>query len=314
MPAAVNRRTSAAAWGVSLLAHSLLVGGLLWQGLGRGAPQAGEASSREVGVVLRQSDEPPAPFDSPAPQPTETERDALATTEAASLADEPTPPSPFSGLLDDLLAEPTPGAGAAPKASESSAAAAPSGGGRPKLPIGQAQVPFFGVEGVGSRFVYTLDRSISMRGGPLRTAKAELLASLGALGPTHQFQIVFFSTRVDRFDLSGQNRLAWGDAQSKRRAEQYVRAVTADGGTERHSALLAALRYGPDVVFFLTDDDLPMAREEIEEVVERASGGTTIHAIEFGDGPDHGRDNFLRELAERTGGQRKYVDTSRMAE
>ncbi|MEQ8847112.1 hypothetical protein [Botrimarina sp.] len=304
-----DRRASLAAWGASLAAHSLLVGGVLWSGLGAGAPQAGDEPTREVGIVVRQSDQPPAPFETPAEAPTDTQSPADSSAQEQLLADIQAAPSPFSGLLEELLAEPTPGPGAAAAAASSQAAA--GGGGRPTLPIGEARVPFFGVEGVGTRFVYALDRSISMRGGPLRTAKAELLASLAGLGPTHQFQIVFFSTRVDVFDLSGRNRLAWGDSQSKRRAEQYVQSVTAEGGTERHSALLAALRYGPDVVFFLTDDDLPMARNEIEEVVGKARG-TTIHAIEFGGGPDHGRDNFLRELAERTGGQRRYVDTSRL--
>ncbi len=88
--------------------------------------------------------------------------------------------------------------------------------------------------------------------------------------------------------------------------------MTAQGGTERKLALDTALRQRPDVIFFLTDDDSPMTRGEMAEVLADAVGAVTIHAVEFGKGPDHGRRNFLVELAERTGGSRCYVDTTRL--
>lgn len=314
MPATTDRRTSAAAWGASLAVHSLLTAGALWSG-SRGGLDAGggDTPEREVGIVLRPSSQPPAPFDSESV--TESEAVELVATEPTETpSDTPLPPSPFSTLLTQLMEEQPPGRGP-PSSDGGSAAPAPpppGGGGRPKLPIGQAKVRFYGVEGVGTRFVFALDHSDSMRLGRLRSAKAELIESLGAIGPSHQFHILFFNTRVAPIDLAGRGRVAFGTEENKRLAARRVRSVSANGGTDRKAALDYALRFRPDVVFFLTDDDTPMTAGEMAEILGRAVGAVTIHTVEFGQGPDHGRNNLLTELATRTGGERCYVDTTRL--
>lgn len=314
MSSTLNRRTSAVAWGASLAVHSLLTAGVLWYGSRGGMDTGGgDSPEREVGIVLRQSSQPPAPFDSES----ETESDAvelIETEPSKSTSEGPLPPSPFSDLVAQLMEERVSGRGP-PSSDGGSAAPAqppPGGGARPKLPIGQAKVRFYGVEGVGSRFVFALDRSISMRGGRLRSAKAELIQSLETLGPSHQFHILFFNTRVAPIDLAGRGRIAFGTEENKRLAARRVRGVSADGGTVRKTALDYALRFGPDVIFFLTDDDTPMSPGEMGEILGQAIGATTIHTVEFGQGPDHGRQNFLTELAAGTGGERCYVDTSRL--
>jgi hypothetical protein len=312
-------RTRTFAWATSLAVHSLLTAGAFWAGTQGGTEAGGESESREIGIVLRESSLPPSPFESEsfsdADTPTPVEMTAIETapTENASLA-----PSPFSDLLEQLVEPKDPGAG--PKASAggpSASAAAPPAGGGTKLPIGKARVEFLGVEGVGSRFVYVLDRSTSMgsnRGAPLRAVKAHLISSLEAIGPAQQFHILFFNTRVSSLDLTGgQRRIAYGTDENKTRAANFVLSVTPDGGTERKTALEEALDFRPDVIFFLTDDETPMTPSQLAEIIEDASGGVTIHTIEFGDGPDHGRRNFLVELAEQTGGQHSYVDTSMLS-
>lgn len=311
--AASNRRPRLLAWGTSLAVHSFLTATVAWYGSQRGTEAGGEAPTREIGVVLRDTSQPPAPFESDSNSDTELPSETLpaetAPTETVALS-----PSPFSNLLEQL-ATPKP-TGAGPSANSGGGSPTqppPAGGGRPKLPIGKARVNFLGVEGVGSRFVYVLDRSTSMQGGPLRAVKAQLIASLEAIGPPQQFHILFFNTRVAAFDLTGGGRrIAYGTVENKRRAERFVLGVTADGGTERKSALEAALRFRPDVIFFLTDDDTPMTPAQLAEVIGDAQGAVAIHTIEFGKGPDHGRRNFLLDLAEQTGGQRAYVDTSRL--
>lgn len=311
MPYPPDRRTSAVAWGASLAVHSLLTASALWYGSRGGTEAGGDAPQREVGIVLRQSSQPPVPFDSESV----TESEAVELLEAVPTetpVEMTLPPSPFSDLLAELIEEKPPGQGPASSDGGSAAPAQPppGGGGRPKLPIGQAKVRFYGVEGVGSRFVFALDRSTSMRRGRLRSAKAELIESLQALGPSHQFHILFFNMRVAPIDLGGRGRVAFGTDENKRLAARRVRAVTADGGTERKAALDYALRFRPDVIFFLTDDDTPMTTGEMAEILGDAIGAVTIHTVEFGQGPDHGRKNFLTELATRTGGERCYVDTS----
>lgn len=309
-------RTRTLAWATSLAVHSLLTAGAFWAGTQGGTEAGGDSESREIGIVLRESSLPPSPFeseslsDADALTPVEVTAIETAQAEKASLA-----PSPFSDLLEQLVEPKDPGAG--PQASAggpSASAAAPPAGGGAKLPIGKARVGFLGVEGVGSRFVYVLDRSTSMQGAPLRAVKAHLVASLEAIGAPQQFHILFFNTRVSSLDLTGgQRRIAYGTDENKSRAAKFVLSVTADGGTERKTALDEALAFRPDVIFFLTDDETPMTASQLAEIIDDASGGVTIHTIEFGDGPDHGRRNFLVELAEQTGGQHSYVDTSMLS-
>jgi len=85
--------------------------------------------------------------------------------------------------------------------------------------------------------------------------------------------------------------------------------IGAAGGTKHMPPLSLALRLAPDVIFFLTDADEPrMTDAELDTVRTKLNRGTVIHAIEFGAGPDPGRDNFIRRLARENGGKSVYVN------
>lgn len=178
----------------------------------------------------------------------------------------------------------------------------------------KARVRVFGIEGVGNKFVYVFDRSISMSGAPLRAAKQQLVASLADLESVHQFQIIFFHHEPTSWDITGgQSRIAFATDRNKQLAAKFVRSITASGGTSRRSALRLALKLRPDVIFFLTDTDDPMSPDSVEDAIRVAErDATAIHTIEFGDGPASRRDNFLMQLARRTGGEYVYVDTRRI--
>ena len=94
------------------------------------------------------------------------------------------------------------------------------------------------------------------------------------------------------------------------RAENYVRSISAFGGTQHLGALKMALRMGPDVIFFLTDARIPrLSTSELREIRNRAlRSGTTIHAIEFGPVSVPPRDSFLRDLAMQNNGEYRYVN------
>ncbi len=176
---------------------------------------------------------------------------------------------------------------------------------------GQTSVRVFGVEGKGTKFVYVFDRSSSMEGAPLATAKQQLVQSLESLSSVHQFHIIFFNQRVRSSDLSGGGRrIAFATDRNKKLAERFVGGITADGGTDRLPALRAAVQMQPDVIFFLTDADDPMPASELAEIAElNRRAGVVISTIEFGRGPANQAKNFLIELARMTGGQYGYVDT-----
>jgi hypothetical protein len=271
------------------------------------SPQgAGNFDGGEIGIVLGGDATPP---------------EEAGGTDSAPPAATPVTPAPIAPPITPLVAS-TPNAAAPPVPSTPRVAQAqvPAGGsgnssGYGPPGDGQASVRVFGVEGKGSRFVYVFDRSSSMEGAPLATAKQQLIQSLASLSNLHQFHIIFFNQQIRNFDLSGGGRrIAFATDRNKKLAERFVGGITADGGTDRLPALRAAVQMNPDVIFFLTDADEPMSRSELEEITElNRRSGVMISTIEFGRGPAKQAKNFLTELARLTGGQYGYVDTTKLA-
>jgi hypothetical protein len=186
------------------------------------------------------------------------------------------------------------------------------GGGRGSPGGGNARVSVFGVQGEGKKFLYLFDRSSSMDGAPLAAAKRQLLESLSALESMHQFHIIFFNTKTLSFEVTGGGRrIAFADDRNKQLAANFVGGVTADGGTDRLTALREAIRFAPDVIFFLTDADDPMAPSELADIArENGRAQATICVIEFGRRQSPLPGNFLAELARQSGGQYGYVNTT----
>ncbi len=175
----------------------------------------------------------------------------------------------------------------------------------------------FGVKGRGSKFVYVFDRSASMsgfEGRPLAAAKRELLASLESLGGVHQFQVIFYNQKPHLMTFSpGQDPvLLFANDDGKRLAENFIRGVTADGGTNHIEALQLALAMRPDVIFFLTDADEPRLTDRELAQIRQRNRGATISTVEYGAGPRQSSTTFLQELAEQNGGQHRYVDVTQL--
>lgn len=146
----------------------------------------------------------------------------------------------------------------------------------------------------------------------MRAVKAEVLSSLDALENTHQFQIIFYNETPKVFNPTGQpGRLAFGTPQNKAAAEQFVNSLIADGGTRHDDAIALALRMRPDAVFLFTDADDPKLGPYELGRIDRLAGGTPIHTIEFGSGPQPQSDSFLLKLARQSGGKYRYIDITR---
>ncbi len=178
----------------------------------------------------------------------------------------------------------------------------------------KTKTSFFGVEGEGNSFVYVLDRSASMGsagGVPLRAAKAQLKASLGALQEVNLFYIIFYNDVPRLFRVPGNRRgLVFANSRNKVLAMRFIDSITAEGATEHREALLKALSLQPDVIFFLTDgDDPPLRAADLADIRRRAAAaGTTIHVIQFGQGPLLRSESFLTRLARQNRGTFRYVD------
>jgi hypothetical protein len=179
---------------------------------------------------------------------------------------------------------------------------------------GRGRTSVYGLSGEGFKFVYIFDRSGSMSGSsgkPLAAAKRELLRSLADLGPTHQFQIIFYNEDPSIMRIGTSTNLMFADDANKRAAERYVNSITADGATEHESALLAGLAMRPDVIFFLTDADQPgLSPAQLDRIKRTNDGRAVINTIEFGLGPKIRKQNFLDLVAEQNGGGSAYIDIS----
>ena len=264
---------------------------------------AGTNSSGEIGIVLgddgggggADSSEPEQPVSPPAASPVTPDEFAPEVTPVAAPA-----------------ATTTPALSSTPRVAQAPAAGGSGNYGPPG--DGQTSVRVFGVEGKGTKFVYVFDRSSSMEGAPLATAKQQLVQSLESLQSVHQFHIIFFNQQMRNFDLSdGGHRIAFATDRNKKLAARFVGGITADGGTDRFPAIRAAIAMNPDVIFFLTDADDSMLASELHEIAElNRRAGVVISTIEFGRGPAKQAKNFLTELAQTTGGQYGYVDTQRL--
>ena len=250
------------AWAISLATHSILLIAILLL-LQRPARQTGDEPDRNVGIVLKQVADNQESFEG-------AESFEASESDASLQQDfDPLPEKlPEAIVADALPALPAIGAGVLESEGLPSATrlgGIQSGGSR-GLSGNEAYVRVFGSEGVGSKFVYLFDRSSSMSGGPLATAKHELLASLESLESTHQFQVIFFNHDLRIFDITGgQQRVPFATEENKMRAAKWLRTVSADGGTDRLPALKRALALRPDFIFFLTDADNPMTAYDMDD-------------------------------------------------
>lgn len=166
---------------------------------------------------------------------------------------------------------------------------------------------FFGVGGRGSRFAYIVDVSGSMeQENRMVTAIAELKRSLNALPDYAQFYVVLYSAGAIRpdFELDG-----WLKATraNKNRMFQWLDLQSPRGGTFPLEAfdIVFKLPQPPDVIFFLTDGEIPgetiyhvdnYARDLKHEVILNTIGFSS----EAGQAP-------LIELAKRLRGVFRFV-------
>jgi hypothetical protein len=304
-------------WLLSGVVH-LTIAFIVWQIAQSPGCQArrGEqvVEGREVGIVV--SD----PGASPPTQGTAAAAAAIASSEtqtpavpAVPLALPPSEPLAVIGMGPPEFARRAAQAAAGPLVRDSAA------GGRGDLGAGPGNragtgigegTSMYGIPAKGKKFVYVIDRSSSMT-DVLVQAKSELMASLRRLDESQAFQVVFFNDAPS--ELRHRFAMFHGTEADRQLVEDQLAGVSASGGTNRHRALKEALKFQPDVIYFLTDADDPMTAAQREEIRQRLKGAQ-INCVEFGIGPavkdQDGRPltNFLHKLAQESGGGHIYID------
>lgn len=306
-------RRSLSAAALSFLLH--LVGLFLLAAFWVNAPSGtGGSADRPVGIAVVYDAGNETTYELQDGSESESESSPSANDLASSLPSANGESTAAAELLSGILPA---NAGAGADAAAAAGGLGLGGGGSDiggSRKLGKVKAQVFGVEGEGSRFVYVFDRSDSMNefeGRPLAAAKRELRRSLESLSEAHQFQVIFYNDAPLPIAgmSSGGAKLFRADDQHKRLALEFIRDIGATGGTRHRGALQMALGMGPDVVFFLTDADTGLRPTDIEEMhIRAARGGCTIHSIQFGKGAQNGPGNWIRQLAEGSGGQYRYID------
>lgn len=302
------------AWAVSMLLHVVLIIALaLW--MDRRPSGQGNQPDRAVGVAVAHRMADRTVYETVEADNSDTESDSNDSASAAAAAAASTAPSAaqpidVDGLLAAITDTPMPdsgqGSGSALEAGDGAGAGpmTDGDGGGPK-----ASTMFFGASGSGRRFAYVFDRSDSMNGKPLNAVKSELMRSMDLLGDGQSFQVIFYNNRPSYFEADGFTMLPASDSM-KSRVKKFVRNIDAFGGTEHYDALRMALNLRPDVIFFLTDANIPQLNtRELDEIRNRCvEAGATIHAIEFGQEPLAPKKTFLRQLAQDNRGEYRYLN------
>lgn len=180
------------------------------------------------------------------------------------------------------------------------------------------EVNFYDLQGSGNSFVFVIDRSDSMNefsSAPLRAAKREVMKSLEGMKPTNFFQIIFYNDQPFPFQskISGARSMIRSQDLEKRLAIDFVKNVNAFGGTEHLPALKMGIAMQPDVLFFLTDAEQPsLSRSDLDVLISKCEGITTIYSIEFGHGPNPAQGRWIEALALLSGGQYRYIDVTQL--
>lgn len=176
---------------------------------------------------------------------------------------------------------------------------------------GGTGVGFFGTRSIAGTCLYVVDMSGSMQGRRFRRALTELNRSITALQPSQNFFVILFSDyAVPLFNENslGSSRDYRGltpipaTLTNKNRTHTWLKSMIADGETYPAEALKMALDMRPDVVFFLTDGEIP---EDVPSVISAHNKQhVPIHVIGF---ENTAGAHLLRKLASENRGSYRYV-------
>lgn len=169
----------------------------------------------------------------------------------------------------------------------------------PKLDIKQEDI-------VGKDVIFVFDRSGSMSGEKIKQARGALEFCLNSLNKKDRFSVITFGTVVEPLN----NGLVKADEENVRKALDFVRKMTAIGGTDIHGALMEAIKQaggGDTEIIFLTDG-MPTIGPKGEEIVRSLNQkmGKNIRLFNFGVGYNINT-HFLDIISGEHGGFTTYV-------
>jgi len=170
---------------------------------------------------------------------------------------------------------------------------------------GRGDIGFFGTTSRGNSVVFVVDLSGSMADrNRFGRARMELVRSMHRLSEEQKFSVIFFNSHTfPLFHPKPVFELIPATPENKRRTSRWISFRTPGASTNPQPALQLALAMKPDVIFFLTDGEIPP--ETRETVREANQHGTIVNTIAF-----QGRQGevTLRAIAEENGGTYRHTN------
>jgi Ca-activated chloride channel family protein len=150
--------------------------------------------------------------------------------------------------------------------------------------------------------VFLLDVSGSMEGDAIREARAALRLCLRHLRAGDRFNIIAFSSSHRCFSVAP---LGFTE-ETLARADRWIEARQADGGTELLEPLTRATAMADGGVVILLTDGQVGNEDEILRAVMQRRGASRTRVCSFGIGTNVS-DALLRDLARETGGAVEFI-------
>ncbi len=274
-----GRRASALWIGlcISLPLHAVLIGILarIPAESAGGADGAAEVVTVETPPAAEPS--PPAPLQppsAPAREPEPIAPEVFSSTVAPGAFEMPAPPETTSRESPSGAADLYVSTAGRPGGTG-------TGSGSGTGPV--AGTTFFGARGRGRRIGYVVDKSGSMgQGTRLLRAVEELDRSVGALPDFASVCVAFYDGNAVVQDPAGQFvRCRRSDLD---RLRAWFRTLVSGGTTNPAAAFQFVLSRAsrPDLIFFLTDGEIPDTAAETILQMNRRGAGAVIHCIAFG--------------------------------
>ncbi|QDU27996.1 von Willebrand factor type A domain protein [Anatilimnocola aggregata] len=175
-----------------------------------------------------------------------------------------------------------------------------------------ANIPsYYGLPLYGSKIVFVIDYSGSMRGAKLDAAKWELQNAIAKLPDGVRFNVLAFNSVV----IPWKRELVQSSPESKQEAVRFIIGGDAGAQTASYNALEAALSQDCDAIYFLTDGAPRGSKiddpQQIVTMIGRRNRvrRATINVIGIGVGNEgNAFDVFLRELAAQNFGAYRRLD------
>ncbi|HXY34645.1 MAG TPA: VWA domain-containing protein [Planctomycetaceae bacterium] len=164
-------------------------------------------------------------------------------------------------------------------------------------------VGFFGTRARADSVIFIVDMSGSMEGHRFDRAVEELIHSLNLLQPSQKFFIFFYNGVTYPMFEQHNPKLLPATTGNRAKAVKWIKAFHPEGDTAPEDAIERALRLKPQVIYFLTDGEIPNTTRSTAQRFN-TEHKTVIHTIAF---EYEGGAEQLRGIAADSHGKYRFV-------